>query len=135
MDSPTSSTKMPSEKGKPLIVHHWVGFDFIIWFRFHHYDCLVVPIEAVTDHTNFHWEKVSLLVEYEEHKYPLFGQVESSCNSSNDISLPMNHPKLLDRLNLQSYFTLRTVLDLATSNLPSSSKLKILWISTHVLLT
>ena len=91
----------------------------------------MVPIEAVTDHTNFQWEKVSLLVEYEEHKYPLFDPVESS-TSNNNPSLPTDQLKPLDHLNLQSYFTLRTVLDLATSNLPSSSKLMFLLLKRHM---
>lgn len=36
----------------------------MLWHsRFHHYDCLVVPVSSIT--TTFPWEKVTLLVEYE----------------------------------------------------------------------
>ena len=89
--------------------------------RFHHYDCLVVPMNALSDHSNFHWEKVSLLVEYELLKEPLFGgccTMKSSNVERGDVS---GMSLVQDRLNLQDYYTLRTVLDLATSNLPLSS--------------
>lgn len=92
--------------------------------RFHHYDCLVVPTNTVSDHSNFHWEKVSLLVEYEALVKPLFGGSCTQNASSTEGSMMGGQSEVLvvlDRLNLQDYFTLRAVLDLATSNLSLSS--------------
>ena len=51
----------------PIHVHSSPNIFFgsrMLWHsRFHHYDCLVVPVSSIT--TTFPWEKVTLLVEYE----------------------------------------------------------------------
>ena len=92
-------------------------------YRFHHHDCLVVPTHTVADHSNFHWEKVSLLVEYEPLGKPLFRDpptvTPSRGNTMPDLSAGSD--LCLHRPHLQAYCTLRTVLDLTTSHLSLSA--------------
>ena len=91
----------------------------VIPFRFHHYDCLVVPVGALSDHSLFLWEKVSLLIEYEPLKTPLFSTWQSagSTDGQEDPSMPDGSDSALERLHLHEYISLRTVLDLSTSNI------------------
>ena len=91
--------------------------------RFHHYDCLVVPVSAVRDHSCFLWEKVSLLIEYEPLKSPLFSAPSAPNNQQEDminLDAPDASMPVAEKLNLQEYVALRTVLDLSSDILFST---------------
>ena len=66
-------------------------------YRFHHYDCLVMPTSSLA--SIFPWEKVGLLVEFEELKTPLF---------------PGGPPR---GMRLQEYIALRAVREVSASAL------------------
>jgi hypothetical protein len=89
--------------------------------RFHHYDCLVVPVSAVSDHSCFLWEKVSLLVEYEPLKSPLFSAPSAGQEEGEeDMGAPSDCSSVMEKLHLQEYISLRTVLDLSSDILLST---------------
>lgn len=67
--------------------------------RFNHYDCLVVSLSSLANHALFPWDRVSLLIEYEQLTAPLFGSKSS---------LEMSE-RAADRLHLKKYVSLRTV--------------------------
>ena len=82
--------------------------------RFLHYDCVVAPESSITGQTGFPWEKVTLLIEYEQLKHPLFDQ-----NSHHDAMGECEAFKMSDdrgkgvsteRLKLKAYVTLKTAL-------------------------
>ena len=72
-------------------------------FRFHHYDCLVMPVFSIA--ANFPWEKVALLVEYEPLGSELWG-LEGG-------RLPAN-------LRLRHWVALRTMRDVSVAALAQS---------------
>lgn len=74
--------------------------------RFYHYDCLVAPGSSIAG--NFPWEKVSLLVEFEEGRSPPF---------------PAGDPP--ENARLRQYIILRTVKEISASALASSGELLI----------
>ena len=93
----------------------------------------MVPVLALSHHPSFLWEKVSLLIEYEPLKTPLFagppvpdaGQAVGVAGGmaggvaegvACDVDLA-----LLQRLCLRQYVTLRTVLELSTSSIAFST--------------
>ena len=61
-------------------------------YRFHLYDCLVVSLSAAT--AFFPWERVTLLIEYEQPASPL-----------------LREETLAEATNLRQYFTLRARLE------------------------
>ncbi len=82
----------------------WRSCCFPTW-RFYHYDCLVAPATAIA--SNFPWEKVSLLVEYEQiRSSPLF---------------PTGEPP--EDARLKQYVVLRTTKGISASALASSGEL------------
>lgn len=79
----------------------WTGRLILLHSRFHHYDCLVVPMDSIAD--TFPWEKISLLVEYEPLSTPLFP--EGSYPNS---------------VRLKQYLILRTVREPSAASLADS---------------
>lgn len=69
----------------------------------------MVPLLSLSDHSCFLWEKVSLLVEYEPLKTPLFPQEAGTADLA-----------VLQRLQLQQYVALRSVLELSASSVSFS---------------
>lgn len=83
-------------------------------YRFLHYDCVVVPEASVAGQTNFPWEKVTLLIEYEPLKQPLFDQnvqPGTSSQGESEAAKTINggaKSLSVERLKLKEYVTLKT---------------------------
>ena len=75
---------------------------------------MVVPESSISGQTNFPWEKVTLLIEYEPLKQPLFEQNEHHGTSSQGepgmVKTNESGGKRLsvERLKLREYLTLKT---------------------------
>lgn len=76
--------------------------------RFLHYDCVVVPESSISGQTSFPWEKVTLLIEYEPLRKPLFDSGAAK-GQSNALDGGRKVPSL-ERLKLKEYRILRTAL-------------------------
>ena len=63
---------------------------------------MVVPESSVSGQTSFPWEKVTLLIEYEPLKQPLFKQNEQHGGPEAEKSLSV------ERLKLREYLVLKT---------------------------
>ena len=70
----------------------------------------MVPESSVSGQTSFPWEKVTLLIEYEPLKQPLFEQNEHHGTSSTSESEAekIRHTLSVERLKLRDYLTLKT---------------------------
>lgn len=111
-----------------------VGFTLPLTSRFHHYDCLVMPVSALSGCSSFLWEKVSLLIEYEQLKRSLFEQSGVSNGGEREILGEIgcayeesgDSAGIAERLHLQDYITLRTAQELTVSSI-SAAPCKLSW--------
>ena len=75
---------------------------------------MVAPESSITGQTGFPWEKVTLLIEYEPLKHPLFDQ-NSHHNAKGECeAIKMSDDRgkgvSTERLKLKAYVTLKTAL-------------------------
>lgn len=84
----------------------------IALYRFLHYDCVVVPESSVTGQSDFPWEKITLLIEYEPLKQPLFDQDSHRDTQKGSEEIRTNDHvgkgSIVERLKLREYVTLKT---------------------------
>ena len=79
--------------------------------RFLHYDCVVAPESSITGKTGFPWEKITLLVEYEPLKRPLFDPDGGSGSHGEARAITGEKGEAMidvKRLKLKEYVTLKT---------------------------
>lgn len=83
--------------------------------RFLHYDCVVAPESSITSQKGFPWEKVTLLIEYEPLKQPLFDEeVHSDAQSGMETNDCDDKRPSLGQLKLREYVTLKTTINKPT---------------------